>query len=129
MIALRHLLLLTQSAAGAVVAAGSLVLALATHSPAAMALWLVTGACALVPLLIAGGLLAGWRRMQLIGITYETLLLGSGAMDAVILQNSDLVAILVNTLLPAAIICLLFRREATMEPWSGTASPAGSTGS
>lgn len=88
-----------QSAAGALVAAGTLVLALATHGPAAMAVRLVTGASAVVPLLIATGLLAGWRRIRPLGIIYEALLLGSGAVDTVVLQNSDLVAILVNTLL------------------------------
>lgn len=124
---LRHVLLLVQSAAGAVVALGAFVFAAATHSPQMGFLFLAAGAFALVPLLIAAGLAAGWRWARGVGVVYELLLLLSGATDFFVLRNGDLVSIAVNTALPATLLWLLLRRVRTMEPWSSAASPGGST--
>ena len=125
---LRHVLLLVQSAAGAVVALGALVFAAAAHSPQ-MGLLFLAGAFALVPLLVAAGLAAGWRWARGVGVVYELLLLLSGVSDVLVLRNSDLVSIAVNTALPATLLWLLLRRARTIGPWSSAASPGGSTGS
>lgn len=126
---LRHVLLLVQSAAGAVVALGALVFAAAAHSPQMGLLFLAAGAFALVPLLVAAGLAAGWRWARGVGVVYELLLLLSGVSDVLVLRNSDLVSIAVNTALPATLLWLLLRRARTIGPWSSAASPGGSTGS
>lgn len=127
MTSLRHVVLLAQSAVCGLVALGASVFALASHSPQLGLLAAVSWMLALVPLVVAAGLGAGWRWARGLGIGYELLLLVSGVADALVLRNDDVVATVVNVVLPATLLWLLLRRQPTMGTWSGAASPAGST--
>lgn len=127
MTSLRHVLLLVQSALCGLVALGAAVFAVAGHSPQLGLLAAVSGMLALVPVLVAAGLAAGWGWARGLGIGYELLLLVSGVTDALVLRNDDIVATAVNVVFPATLIWLLLRRRPTMRTWSGAASPAGST--
>lgn len=127
MTSLRHVALLVQSAVCGLVALGGSVFALASHSPQLGLLAAVSGILALVPLVAAAGLGAGWGWARGLGVGYELLLLVSGVTDALVLRNDDLVAIVVNVVLPATLLWLLLRRQPTMGKWSGAESRAGST--
>jgi len=124
---LRHVALLVQSAVCGLVALGVSVFALASHSPQLGLLAVVSGMLALVPVVVAAGLGAGCGWARGLGIGYELLLLMSGVTDALVLRNDDVVATVVNVVLPAALLWMLLRRQPTMGTWSGVASQAGST--
>ena len=124
---LRHVLLLLQSGACCVVALGVFVLALAGRSAELGILAAVSGALALVPVVVAVALAAGRGWARGFGIGYELLLLVGGVADALVLRNADLVATVVNVTLPGALLWLLMRRAPTMSAWSSAASPGGST--
>jgi hypothetical protein len=115
-----HVLLLVQGALAGLVAAEALVLAVAERSLAMLALAAVAGWLALVPIVVAAGLAVGVAWLRAVGVGYELLLLVSGLVDAVVLGNGDLVAVLVGIALPLALLW-------TMARWSGTGSRAGST--
>ena len=127
MTSLRHVVLLVQSAVCGLVALGASVFALAGHSPQLGLLAAVSGILALVPVVVAAGLGAGWRWARGLGIGYELLLLISGVTDTLVLHNDDVVATVVNVLLPASLLWMLLRRQPTMGTWSGVASLGGST--
>ena len=127
MTSLRHITLLVQSAVSGLVALGVSVFALAGHSPQLGLLAAVSGMLALVPVVVAAGMGAGWGWARGLGIGYELLLLMSGVTDALVLRNDDVVATVVNVVLPAALLWMLLRRQPTMGTWSGAASQGGST--
>ncbi len=127
MIPLRHVLLLLQSGLCCLVALGVFVFALAGRSPELGILAAVSGALALVPVAVAVALAAGKGWALGLGIVYELLLLVGGVADALVLRNADLVATVVNVVLPGALLGLLLRRAPTMSAWSNAASPDGST--
>jgi len=124
--AVRHVLLLTQSGVCGLVAIGALVFALASRSPEVGFLAVLSGALALLPALVAGGLGAGWGWARGLGVLYELLLLVSGVTNTLVLRNDDLVSTAVNVVLPATLLWLLLRRPPTMGTWSSAGSPAGS---
>ena len=123
---LRHVLLLVQGAISGLVGAEVLLLAAVERSPALLALALLTGAAALVPIAVAIGLAAGWGWARGAGVAFELLLLVSGYFNAAVLGNGDLVSVLSTLALPLALLWLL-RSPARMAAWSGVGSPAGST--
>ena len=134
MTALRHVLLLLQGGAGILVATAALLLGAVERSPALLAIALLSGALALVPVLAAAGLWARWRWARGLAAGYELLLLVSGVLNGLVLGNNDLVSVLFTGLLPAAILWLLRRGDdggdpARMSSWSGAGSPVGPTGS
>jgi hypothetical protein len=108
--ALRHVLLLVQSATAGLVALAPLVLALAEQSPAALLLALVTGAVACVPLVVAAGLAGGRNWARTFGFWYELLLLLSGVANLVVLSNGDLVSLLCTVGLPLALLWMLLHQ-------------------
>lgn len=127
MTSLRHVVLLVQSAVSGLVALGASVFALASHSPQLGFLAAVSAMLALVPVVVAAGLGAGWGWARGLGIGYELLLLISGVTDTLVLHNDDVIATVVNVVLPASLLWMLMRRQPTMGTWSGAASQGGST--
>ncbi len=106
---LRHVLLLVQGAISGLVGVEVLLLAAVERSPVLLGLALLTGAAALVPLLVAVGLAAGWGWARGVGVAYELLLLVSGYVNAVVLRNDDLVSVVSTLVLPLALLWLLRR--------------------
>ncbi|HYW26099.1 MAG TPA: hypothetical protein VE953_18145 [Terriglobales bacterium] len=105
--ALRHVLLLLQGALAGLVALETLVVGVALRSP--LLLWLAALAIALavVPVVLAFGLLRGRRRARGLTVAYEMTLLVSGCVNATLLGNDDLVSLLVTLALPLVVLWLL----------------------
>src|SRR5262249_56904159 len=99
---LRHVVLLVQSAVCGLVALGASVFALAGHSPQLGLLAAVSGILALVPVVVAAGLGAGWRWARGLGIGYELLLLISGGIGHLRLPHDRPRGPIVKVVLPAS---------------------------
>jgi hypothetical protein len=113
--ALRHVLLLVQGALAGLVGLETLVLGVALRNPVLMWLAVVAIALAVIPVVLAFGLLRGRRRARGAAVGYELALLVSGYVNAALLGNDDLVSLLVTLAMPAVMLWLL-RRDSPDRP-------------
>lgn len=118
---LRHVLLLVQGALAGLVAAETLLVSVAERSPVMLWVAAVAIALAVLPVVLAFGLLRGRRRARGVAVGYELALLVSGYVNAALLGNDDLVSLLATLALPAALLWLLGRSPERTEPF-GTAA-------
>lgn len=118
---LRHVLLLVQGALAGLVAAETLLVGVAERSPVMLWVAAVAIALAVLPVVLAFGLLRGRRRARGVAVGYELALLVSGYVNAALLGNDDLVSLLATLALPAALLWLLGRSPERTEPF-GTAA-------
>jgi hypothetical protein len=107
--ALRHVLLLVQGALAGLVAAETLLLSVVLRNPVLMWLAAIAIALAVLPVVLAFGLLRGRRRARGIAVAYELALLVAGYVNAAVLGNDDLASLLVTLALPAVLLCVLGR--------------------
>jgi hypothetical protein len=125
--ALRHVLLLVQAALAGLVAAETVLLGVVLRSPALLALAAPAGALAVLPAVLAFGMLRGRRRARGAALAYELALLVSGYVNATLLGNDDLVSLLVTLGLPVALLCLL-GRAGTLRYSPAMPEPSEATG-
>jgi hypothetical protein len=102
-------LLLVQGALAGLVAAETLLLSVVLRSPVLMWVAAVAIALAVLPVVVAFGLLRGRRRARGVAVAYELALLVTGYVNAAVFGNDDLVSLLVTLALPAVLLCLLGR--------------------
>jgi hypothetical protein len=107
--ALRHVLLLVQGALAGLVAAETLLLSVVLRNPILMWVAAVAIGLAVLPVVLAFGLLGGRSRARGVAIAYELTLLVAGYLNAMVLGNDDVVSLLVTLALPAVMLCLLAR--------------------
>lgn len=120
--ALRHVLLLVQGALAGLVAGETLLLSVVLRNPVLMWLAAIAIALAVLPVVLAFGLLRGRRRARGVAVAYELTLLVAGYLNAAVLGNDDLVSLLVTLALPAVALCLLGRYSPGMPAPSETAA-------
>jgi hypothetical protein len=106
---LRHVLLLVQGALAGLVAAEEVLLGVVTASPPVLVLSAISAALALLPVVLAFGVLRGRRRARGVAVAYELTLLVCGFVNVQVLGNDDLVSLLVTLVLPVAVLWLLAR--------------------
>jgi hypothetical protein len=114
--ALRHVLLLVQAALAGLVAAETVLLGVVGRSPVLLALAALAAALAVLPVVLAFGLLRGRRRARGAAVAFELALLVSGYLNAAVIGNDDLVSLLVTLGLPVALLCLLARYSPEVLP-------------
>jgi len=107
--AVRHVLLLVQGALAGLVAAETLLLSVVLRNPVLMWLAAIAIALAVLPVVVAFGLLRGRRRARAFAVAYELTLLVTGYVNAAVFGNDDLASLLVTLALPAVVLCLLAR--------------------
>jgi hypothetical protein len=107
--AVRHVLLLVQGALAGLVAVETLLLSVVLRSPVLMWVAAVAIALAVLPVVVAFGLLRGRRRARGVAVAYELALLVTGYVNAAVFGDDDLVSLLVTLALPAVLLCLLGR--------------------
>jgi hypothetical protein len=120
--ALRHVLLLVQGALAGLVAAETLLLSVVERNPVLIWLAALAIAIAVLPVVLAFGLLRGRRRARGVAVAYELTLLVTGYVNAAIFGNDDLVSLLVTLALPALMLCLLGRNSPVSPAPSETAA-------
>jgi hypothetical protein len=76
----------------------------------------LAGALAVLPAVLAFGLLRGRRRARGVAVAFELVLLVSGYLNAAVIGNDDLVSLLVTLGLPVALLCLLARYSPEVLP-------------
>jgi hypothetical protein len=105
--ALRHVLLLVQGALSGLVALETLVVGVALRNP--VLLWLAALAIvlAVLPVVLAFGVLRGRPLARGVTVGYEMTLLVSGCVNATLLRNDDLVSLVVTLGLPLVVLWLL----------------------
>ena len=118
---LRHVLLLVQGALTGLVATETLLLGAAERSPVLVWLAALAIALAVLPIVLAFGLLRGRRRFRGVAVGYELVLLVSGYVNAALLGNDDLVSLLVTLGLPLSLLWLLARYSSDRPGSSATA--------
>jgi hypothetical protein len=102
-------LLLVQGGLAGLVAAETLLLSVVLRNPVLMWLAVIAVALAVLPVVLAFGLLRGRRRARGIAVGYELALLVTGYLNALVLGNDDLASLLATLVLPAVLLCLLGR--------------------